>query len=1204
MNEFPVPTAGSGPFSIALGPDGNVWFTEVNSNKIGRVTPAGVVTEFTAPGRPGGITAGPDGALWSTEVGGNKIGRMTTDGTVTNEYTIPTPNTVPHRITTGPDGALWFAEAGADKIGRIATDGTITEFAIPAPAGRTPFDIVSGPDGNLWFTEIHSNKVGKITTGGAITEFTVGDHPSMITAGPDGALWFSESDTEQANNPNKIGRITTGGSFIEFAPPTNGSKPQGITTGPDGALWFTEGAANKIGRVTTDGHFSEFAIPTSNSIPFSIVTGSDGNLWFGEFSGNKVGQVVAQDPASYVTLVFGDDNSNTLQGSAGADLIYGYDPNGPQSQAGSIAATRVAAGLSQPLFAGAPPGDTSRLFVVEKTGLIKILDLATGQVLATPFLDVSGQISTAGERGLLGLAFDPNYATNGFFYVDLINPAGDAEIRRYHVSSNPNVADAASVTPVITIDQTAATNHKAGWLGFGPDGYLYNSSGDGGSTPTAAQDIDSLLGKILRIDVHADGFPADPSRNYAVPADNPFVGTAGADEIYALGLRNPWRPSFDRATGDFYIADVGNTQYEEIDIGQKGANYGWPVFEGPAVLFGGTPTGGSAVPPIHFYDHSVGQSITGGYVYRGEGEALQGQYFYADFVQGKIFTLQLAGGSWVATDRTSQIITDAGAVTNPTSFGEDARGNLYLTDFDGEVFRLTPMVVSADQADVLHGLAGNDMLFGGSGNDTLDGGPGADVMLGGAGTDTADYSSSSAGVTVNLTTGVGAGGDAQGDVLGGIENVIGSAQADTLTGDANANTLDGGGGADVMAGGAGNDTYIVDHPGDMVIENAGQGTDTVLSTAHLVLPANVENLTLTGSADLQGYGNGDTNTLTGNAGSNLLDGRGGVDVMLGGAGNDVYVVDNAGDQVVENLGEGNDAVFSTAHLVLPANVEALVLQGSADLQGYGNSLNNALFGNSGSNLLDGRGGADVMLGGAGNDVYIVDDAGDAVIENTSEGNDAVFSTAHLVLSANVEILVLQGSADLQGYGNADANMLYGNAGSNLLDGRGGGDAMSGSTGNDVYVVDNAGDMVFENASEGSDAVFATVDYSLTANVETLVLQGSGNLAGTGNALANGIYGNSGNNTLDGGAAADMLTGNAGDDTFLFHAGEAAGDVVVDFAGNGAGAGDSLQFVGYGAGATFTNIDATRWQVNYNGTSHDVITFLNGASIDATDFSFV
>src|SRR5262245_741426 len=225
-----------------------------------------------------------------------------------------------------------------------------------------------------------------------------------------------------------------------------------------------------------------------------------------------------------------------------------------------------------------------------------------------------------------------------------------------------------------------------------------------------------------------------------------------------------------------------------------------------------------------------------------------------------------------------------------------------------------------------------------------------------------------------------------------------------LTGDGNANTLDGGGGADVMAGGAGDDTYVVDHAGDMVIENAGAGTDTVFSAAHLVLPANVESLSLSGSADLQGYGNGDANTLTGNAGSNLLNGRGGADVMPGGVGNDAYVVDNAGDQVIENAGEGNDAVFSTAHLVLSADVETLVLQGSADLQGYGNSLANALFGNAGGNLLDGRGGADYVAGGTGDDVYVVDDGGDQVVENANEGNDAVFSTAHLVLSADVETL--------------------------------------------------------------------------------------------------------------------------------------------------------------------------------------------------------
>ena len=165
--------------------------------------------------------------------------------------------------------------------------------------------------------------------------------------------------------------------------------------------------------------------------------------------------------------------------------------------------------------------------------------------------------------------------------------------------------------------------------------------------------------------------------------------------------------------------------------------------------------------------------------------------------------------------------------------------------------------------------------------------------------------------------------------------------------------------------------------------------------------------------------------------------------------------------------------------------------------------------------------------------------------------------------------------------------------------------MFGGTGNDVYFVDDPGDLVFENVGEGNDAVFSTVSYALTANVETLVLQGAGNLSGTGNALANAIFGNSGNNTLDGQDGADVLSGNAGNDTFVFHAGQANGDTVVDFIGNGAGAGDSLQFVGYGPAATFTNIDATHWQVNYNGNaSHDIITFSNAPAIDVTDFLFV
>jgi glucose/arabinose dehydrogenase len=355
-----------------------------------------------------------------------------------------------------------------------------------------------------------------------------------------------------------------------------------------------------------------------------------------------------------MALIVGNDGINTLPGTAGKDVIYGFDPNGPQGQVSSIAATRVASGLTQPLFAISPPGDTTRLFIVEKTGLIKILDLTTGQVLPTPFLDLTSQITTAGEQGLLGLAFHPDYANNGLFYVQLTNPSGDNEIRSYHVSaSNPNQADVASVRPVITIDMPNTSDHRAGWIGFGPDGFLYASEGDGATA--TGQTIDDLLGDILRIDVNSDAFPADHARNYAIPPDNPYAGpTAGADEIFAIGLRNPWRPSFDRAAGDFYIADVGANMWEEVDLGQRGANYGWPIREG---AHGGTVSGGT--DPIFEYPHGgSGASITGGYVYRGSSEGLQGQYFFADFVTSHISTLRFDGTMWVATDRTSQITPD------------------------------------------------------------------------------------------------------------------------------------------------------------------------------------------------------------------------------------------------------------------------------------------------------------------------------------------------------------------------------------------------------------------------------------------------------------------------------------------------------------------------------------------------------------------
>jgi trimeric autotransporter adhesin len=508
-------------------------------------------------------------------------------------------------------------------------------------------------------------------------------------------------------------------------------------------------------------------------------------------------------------------------------------------------------------------------------------------------------------------------------------------------------------------------------------------------------------------------------------------------------------------------------------------------------------------------------------------------------------------------------------------------------------------------------------ITGNSGNNLLNGFGGADTIIGGAGNDT--YFVDDAGDTV--TESAMGGNDAvfatvDQTLAANVETLILQGMADlqghgnsldnTIYGNTGNNLLNGNAGADIMVGGAGNDTYLVDNANDAVVENAMEGTDVVLSSAHYALSPNVETLVLQGSADLQGYGNSLDNQLFGNTGSNLLNGFSGADQMSGGAGGDVYFVDNTGDAIVENAMEGNDTVFSTVNYALQANVENLILQGMA-LTGTGNSAANVIYGNTSNNILDGSAGADLMVGGAGDDTYFADNTNDAVFELPGEGTDAVFASVDYGLSADVETLVMQGTGDFQGYGNALNNALYGNTGNNLLNGFTGADTMYGMTGNDTYFVDNAMDFVVENVGEGTDVVLSTVTHTLQANVEALVLQGGGNIDGTGNALNNSIFGNSGDNVLNGAGGADALTGNAGNDTFRFQQGQANGDTVVDFAGNGAALGDSLVFVGYGVMPSFTNIDATHWQVNYDlgmGLQHDIITFSNAATIDATDFTFI
>lgn len=365
---------------------------------------------------------------------------------------------------------------------------------------------------------------------------------------------------------------------------------------------------------------------------------------------------------------------------------------------------KVADGFDRPVYAAPAPGDPGRLYVVEQhTGRIEIVDVRTGETERRPFLDLrDGLLADGNEQGLLGLAFHPDYATNRRFYVYLTRDNGDVELREYRRSEvNPDRALAGSGDVILRIDKdNGAGNHNGGWIGFGPDGLLHVAVGDEGlvgDPANNAQDRDSLWGKILRLDVDGDDF-ASPARDYAIPDDNPFVGGAGRDEVWALGLRNPWRASFDRATGDFWLGDVGQGRREEIDLIRAGTpggvNFGWKVREGDRVYDDRVP--GNPDPdspgltrPLLDYTHGPGGgfAIVGGYVYRGPDAAMQGRYFYADFVTDRLWSLRLEAGRAVdVVDHTDAL---AGApFSGVTSFAEDARGNLYVIAIDGSLSRL------------------------------------------------------------------------------------------------------------------------------------------------------------------------------------------------------------------------------------------------------------------------------------------------------------------------------------------------------------------------------------------------------------------------------------------------------------------------------------------------------------------------------------
>lgn len=370
--------------------------------------------------------------------------------------------------------------------------------------------------------------------------------------------------------------------------------------------------------------------------------------------------------------------------------------SGPDAPGDTIVLTRIASGLSRPVDVTFAPEDRSRIFIVEKPGRIRVI--LNGALLATPFLDITALVNDGGnEQGLLGMAFAPDYQESGVFYVNYTggSGAGYTVVARYQVTADPNVANPGSAQIVLTLTQPY-TNHNGGQIKFGADGYLYIGFGDGGSSndpQNSGQRMDTWLGKLLRIDVST-------SSTYTVPPDNPFVGVSSAlPEIWDLGLRNPWRWSFDRLTDDLWIGDVGQNTWEEVNLepagGSGGYNYGWKCREGAHnFVWSAQCDGVTFTDPVNEYSHSDGCSITGGYVYRGSPNSPWfGRYFFWDYCQpGDIRTLQYNGFGWTRTDHIPS--TGAYTLNRPTSLGEDFFGNLYVADDNhtdpnqGEVYRL------------------------------------------------------------------------------------------------------------------------------------------------------------------------------------------------------------------------------------------------------------------------------------------------------------------------------------------------------------------------------------------------------------------------------------------------------------------------------------------------------------------------------------
>ncbi len=960
---------------------------------------------------------------------------------------------------------------------------------------------------------------------------------------------------------------------------------------------------------------------------------------------------------------YGDAGNDMLTGGAGGDTYFfnagdGVDTVIDATEAGAInrvvlrdylAAdiTGFRDGQHVVLQAGGS-GDAVRILWNDATGAgVDVVEFADGATWDRAFLD---QLGGAGNSAPVvaapigGITADEDSALNFVIPVNTFQDADAGDVLSYAAT----LANGAALPGWLTFD--AETRTFSGLPANGDVGTIQIKVTATDGSDASVSDTFNLAvlnvndAPLLAAALADQNAVEDQAFSFAVPAGTFADEDAGDLLTYSATLSNgtalPEWLSFDAATNIFSgvpaNADVGMLTIRLTATDSDGASVSdtftvsvgnvndAPVLGNPLMdqaVTAGMPF--SYIVPVNtFTDEDMGDSVT--------------------------LSARLAGGAalpdWLAFDAATGTFSGTFSGTPSASSVGVLDVEVVATDAAGasagDQFVLT---VNPAAGLVLTGTAGADTLIGGYGNDLIDGLAGADQLYGGDGDDSyivdhvndlvfenPDEGHDTVFSSVNHTLSA----HVEDLILTGAanRNATGNALANTLIGNSGANRLDGGAGADVLAGGLGNDTYIVDDVLDQVFEAPSAGTDTVQSSVSYALGANVEHLTLTGEAAINGTGNELANTLTGNAAANTLTGGagndrliggGGGDTLIGGAGNDTYVIDLIDDLLIEAAGEGTDAVESHLDFTLAEHFENLVLTGNA-ISGTGNAAANRLTGNAlanvlmgldGNDVLDGKGGADTLIGGAGNDIYVVDDSADVTVELPGEGTDTVQSSVSYTIGTEIERLVLTGAAAIDGAGNALDNRLTGNAAANvlsgldgddILDGKGGADTLIGGAGNDSYIVDDSYDAVIELAGEGVDSVTTGVSYALSANVENLTLSGINAIDGTGtdrdnrltgNAAANVLTGLAGNDVLDGKGGADTLIGGAGDDTYIV---DSIDDVIVEVFDEGM---DAVQTaLTWTLGAHLENLTLTgAAAVNATGNTLDNVLIGNNASNVLTGF---